>query len=74
MVEIGILPEGFVGQSPAQIHLRKKYQVLVIAIRQTGRAEREFMPSAELVLQKGNTMIPIGKEADIARFKTSERG
>jgi trk system potassium uptake protein len=72
VVEIGV-PESFVGQSIAGLHLRKQYRVLVIAIRHPDRDEIDFMPSAELVLEKGNTLILIGKEADIARFKKSEK-
>ncbi len=68
VVEIGA-PPAFVGQTLAQLHLRKRYQVMVIAIKRGERAEPEFMPAAETALQAGNTLVLMGKEDDIAAFR-----
>lgn len=68
VVEIGA-PPAFVGQTLAQLHLRKRYQVMVIAIKRGERAEPEFMPTAETALQAGNTLVLMGKEDDIAAFR-----
>jgi len=68
VVEIGV-PPAFVGQTLAQLHLRKRYQVMVIAIKRGERAEPEFMPTAETALQAGNTLVLMGKEDDIAAFR-----
>ena len=64
VVEITV-PDPFVGQSLAQLHLRKKYNVLAIAIKRTDPDRVEFMPSAESTLQAGNTLVLIGKAPDI---------
>lgn len=67
VVEIGIPPR-FVGQTLAQLHVRRQYNVLVIAIRKSKGTEPEFMPPADKTLQSGNTLVMIGKEADIEAF------
>jgi trk system potassium uptake protein TrkA len=66
-VEISVPPK-FVGQTLAQLHVRRQYNVLVIAIRQSKGMEPEFMPPADKTLQSGNTLVIIGKEADIQAF------
>jgi trk system potassium uptake protein TrkA len=68
VVEIGV-PKAFVGKTPAQLHLRKQYRVLIMAIKKGEGAEPEFMPQAETTLQAGNTLVLMGKEADIASFR-----
>lgn len=68
VVEISVPPR-FVGQTLAQLHLRKQYQVMVIAIKRGEGAELEFLPPADKILQAGNTLVMMGKEADIAAFK-----
>lgn len=67
VVEISVPPK-FVGQTLAQLHVRRQYNVLVIAIRPTQGMEPEFMPPADKTLQSGNTLVMIGKEADIEAF------
>jgi len=68
VVEIAV-PESFVGQSLAQLHLRKHYQVLAIAIKDPDQNRVEFMPSADHVLRAGNTLVVIGQEVDIAKMR-----
>ena len=72
VVELPV-PEPFVGQSLVQLHLRKNYRLLVIAIKDPGQNRVEFMPSAEAVLKRGNTLIVMGKEADVAKLSEKPR-
>ncbi len=67
VVEIGVPPK-FVGQTLTELHLRKKYQVLVIAIKRGEGTEPEFLPAADKKLESGNTLVMMGKGADIDAF------
>ena len=71
VVEIGV-PDSFVGQSLAQLHLRKKYGVLAVAIKQPELNRLQFMPSAETVLARGSTLVVMGKEADLAKLRDQD--
>jgi len=71
VVEISV-PASFVGQSLAQLHLRKKYGVLAVAIKKPDRTHMEFMPSAETVLARGGTLIAMGKDADLAKLREQD--
>jgi trk system potassium uptake protein TrkA len=71
VVEISV-PEAFVGQSLAQLHLRKKYKVLAIAIRHRDHDQIEFMPAAESVLERNHTIVLMGKKAHIDRLPARE--
>ncbi len=72
VVEISV-PDSFVGQSLAQLHLRKKYGLLAVAIRQPDGNRIEFMPPAETVLARDCNLVVMGKEADIARLHEKDR-
>ena len=71
VVEISV-PESFVGQSLAQLHLRKKYGVLAVAIKHPDNARIEFMPSAESVLTRSSTLIVIGKDPDLTKLREQD--
>jgi trk system potassium uptake protein TrkA len=73
VVEIGV-PEHFVGQSLAELHIRKRYDVLVIAIKNLLDKSIVFLPPADRVLQKDNTLVLIGKEDDLAKLPRKEEG
>ncbi len=60
------MPESFPGKSLAELHLRKKYNILVIALRMKDTKQLLFMPPADTVLAKRHSMLVIGKQADIA--------
>lgn len=71
VVEIGV-PESFVGQSLGELHLRKKYRVLAMAIKEPEQNAIHFMPSADMVLSKGATLVVVGKEHDIAKLQAED--
>ncbi len=71
VVEIAV-PESFAGRSLAELHLRKRYNVMVVAIKDTDRNTTDFMPSADAKLGKGDTLIVLGKTDDIARLQEAD--
>ncbi|UCD27958.1 MAG: TrkA family potassium uptake protein [Planctomycetota bacterium] len=71
VVEIS-LPKNFINQSLTQLDLRKKYGILVIAVKTPEAHQIQFMPIAESILKKGNTLVVMGKEADIKKLRKSD--
>lgn len=67
VVEVEV-PKSFVGQTLAGLHLRKKYNVMAIAIK-AGDKKIDFMPAAETVLKAGNTLVVIGMQSDIEKLQ-----
>jgi trk system potassium uptake protein len=67
VVEIST-PASFAGKTLADLHLRKNWRVLVVAVK-TAKPERtEFLPAGDLVLPAGSTLVIIGKAVDTARL------
>lgn len=64
-------PRGWAGKSLAQLHLRKEYNVLVVAVRQGEGQEMAFLPGADSVLGPQNTLVLIGKDDDLERIAES---
>ncbi|MHC4442356.1 MAG: potassium channel family protein [Planctomycetota bacterium] len=71
VVEIN-MPQSFAGQSLVQLALRRKYNVLVIAIKTPQTDQIQFMPSPDSVLKRGDTLILIGKEPDIKKLRKAD--
>jgi trk system potassium uptake protein len=61
-------PNSFLGKTIAQLQLRSKYHIEVIAIRDIA-ADRLFMvPSAEFVIKDGEVLVVMGKDKDIQKL------
>jgi trk system potassium uptake protein TrkA len=67
VVEVPV-PESLAGRTLADLHLRKKFQIMVIAIKAPSKKGIEFMPNAESLLTPGGTLVIIGKDTDINKF------
>ncbi len=63
-------PERFHGKTLADLHLRRKYNVLAIALKRAKGGEVDFLPSAETVVHPGSSMVVIGKFEDIEKLPT----
>jgi trk system potassium uptake protein TrkA len=71
VVEINI-PKGFVGHSLADLHLRQKYNIHVLAIKTPSQHKTEFLPSPQTDLKDGDTMLVIGKEEGITNLREAD--
>lgn len=69
VVEIEV-PEGFVGKSLAALHLRREYNVLAVAIKGPEPSQIRFLPAAESVLHRGESMIVLGRIEDIEKLSS----
>jgi len=71
VVEV-VTPDAFEGKSLAELHLRKKYQILIVAIKPPEPARIEFLPSADSILAPDSRLVVIGKDADIKKLRAAD--
>ncbi len=64
------IPEGsaIVGQTIQQIDARRRYGLLVVAVKRAD-GQMHFNPGPELAFQPGDTIIVMGKQSDLERFR-----
>jgi len=62
-------PNSFLGKSIAQLQLRSRYHIEVIAIRDIVSDKIHMVPGAEFVVKDGDILVVIGKEKDIQLIK-----
>ena len=62
-------PNSFLGKSIAQLQLRSRYHIEVIAIRDIVFDKIHMVPGAEFVIKDGEILVVIGKEKDIQLIK-----
>ena len=62
-------PPGFLGKTLADLRLRGKYHVEVIAIRDVLSDKIQLVPRADFVIKDSDILIVIGKEADIQKIQ-----
>jgi len=63
-----VAPGQTVGKSLAELDLRKKFDVLVLAVRPPGGPEFSFLPPPHEVIRAGETLMVLGRELDLARL------
>jgi len=62
-------PTAFIGKSLAELDLRKKYQLQVIAIRDVLSESLQLVPRASSVIKDSDVLVIIGREEDIQKVK-----
>jgi trk system potassium uptake protein TrkA len=62
-------PPSFMGKSIAELHLRSKYHIEVIAVRETLPERLTMVPRADFVIKDSDVLVVIGKEEDIQKIK-----
>jgi trk system potassium uptake protein len=62
-------PTAFIGKSLADLDLRKKYNLQVIAIRDVLANKMQLVPRANSIIKDSDVLVIIGKEEDIRRVK-----
>lgn len=68
LAEVGP-PREFIGKSLAQLNLRAKYDVYVVAVQETVPENFVLVPPAEFVLKDSDIMIMLGRTESIDRIK-----
>jgi trk system potassium uptake protein TrkA len=62
-------PAGFLGKTIADLRLRGKYHIEVIAIRDVLSDKVQLVPRADLVIKDSDILVVIGKEQDIQKIQ-----
>jgi trk system potassium uptake protein TrkA len=62
-------PTAFIGKNLAELDLRKKYNLQVIAIRDVLANKMQLVPRASSVLKDSDVLVVIGREEDIRKVK-----
>jgi len=62
-------PNSFLGKTLADLQLRNKYKIEVIAVRDVISDSIQMVPNAGFVVKDGEVLVVIGKEADIRKIK-----
>jgi trk system potassium uptake protein TrkA len=62
-------PSSFMGKTIGNLHLRSKYHIEVIAIREILPDRLTMVPRADFVVKDSDVLVVIGKEEDIQKIK-----
>ncbi len=68
MISEVVPPSDFLDRSIADLQLRGRFQVEVIAVRDAIKDTLRMVPGADFVIRDGHVLVVLGKEADIARM------
>jgi len=68
IVELAMRPS-FIGRSLADLDLRKKYNLQVVAIRDVLDNNLKMVPSANSIFNDGDILVIIGREEDIRKIQ-----
>lgn len=62
-------PAGFFGKTIGELHLRSKYHIEVIAVKEVLPDRIRMVPRADFVIKDSDVLVVIGKEEDIQKIK-----
>jgi len=62
-------PNNFLGKTLAELQLRRRYRIEVIAVRDIVSDNIQMVPKADFVIKDGEILVVIGKEKDIRAIK-----
>ena len=62
-------PARFMGTTIGELHLRTKYHIEVIAVREMLPERLTMVPQAEFVIKDSDVLVVIGKEKDVQKIK-----
>jgi len=62
-------PSSFMGKTIGELHLRSKYHIEVIAIREMLPERLTMVPHADFIIKDSDILVIIGKEKDIPKIK-----
>jgi len=62
-------PSSFMGKSIAELHLRSKYRIEVIAVREMLPERLTMVPRADFTIKDSDVLVVIGKEKDVQKIK-----
>ena len=71
--DVGIVetavPREWLGKGLAQLNVRAKYKVNIIAVRKKGEEEFNVTPGPNTVMEAGDTVVALGRTEDVNRLQ-----
>ncbi len=61
-------PKSAFGKTLSQLDLRRKFELLVLAVREPGAERFSFLPQPDAVIKPNSVLMILGRELDLARF------
>lgn len=65
-----VAPKRTHGKSLAQLDLRAKFDILILAVRSPEQMHFVFLPPADRVIRPQEVLMVLGRELDLARFES----
>ncbi len=62
-------PPSFFGKSLKELDLRKRYEINIIAVKESDPERFIIVPDADFTVEKNDILIILGKESDMARIR-----
>jgi trk system potassium uptake protein TrkA len=62
-------PTSFMGKTIGELHLRSKYHIEVIAVREMLPGRITMVPRADFLIKDSDVLVVIGREGDIQKIK-----
>ena len=62
-------PESFIGKTFSDLHLRSRFKVTVLAIRDALTDHLRMVPAASFIIKDSDVLIVIGREEDVGKLK-----
>ncbi|MBS3918058.1 MAG: TrkA family potassium uptake protein [Deltaproteobacteria bacterium] len=62
-------PSSFLGKAVGELHLRSRYHIEVIAVREVLPDRVQMVPRADFVIKDSDVLVVIGKEEDIQKIR-----
>ena len=63
------IPREWEGKTLAQLNIRARHRVNIIAVRRGGSGEMEIAPGGEYMLERGDEAVALGRTEDINRLQ-----
>lgn len=61
-------PNSFLGKSIAELRLRSRYRVEVVAVRDVVSGKVHMIPPADFVIKDGEVLVVVGREEDVQKI------
>lgn len=61
-------PERFIGKSLKELDLRKKYGILVIAIKELVPEKTTLVPPADFIIKDSDILVILGEDEQLAKI------
>ncbi len=71
VIEI-MAPEAFHGHSLQELDIRKRFNVLIIAVKHPEGETFEFLPGPDFVIRPSDVLVALGTKTDLERMVGSE--